>query len=326
VFPNFTTHNQILTASLGTERSTDNKRRPISTLFDTTAPMEDLENIAAPNRSSQFSVSEPRGGQSEPSTKESFEPPRDVVRESQIAIQLKQLRIEQQEATGEEARQQGHPELAASMFGLNRTSMLAPPNQPLAPPAACPMAVKRVAAVPGPTKAAVDSSDDELEDIERDEFKRVQESQGVLKRIFGIKPQCRTICFDCPATEAYEHTMDLWRKWKRFGLVLLQDDRKGMVMRCKLPALDGKSPPPFLRIYWILTFAIAVKTKMTQVVFEIRSAAGNRRIGPSIARITMEKGNIQSFSYLYQEMYKDYDPKILTQKSHAIRRMNKVFL
>jgi hypothetical protein len=90
--------------------------------------------------------------------------------------------------------------------------------------------------------------DDELEDIERDEFKRVRNGQGILKRILFIKPSCRTICFECSATDAYDHTMELWRNWKSFGMTITQDDKKGMVMRATLPAIKGMFlPHPPLR-------------------------------------------------------------------------------
>jgi hypothetical protein len=80
--------------------------------------------------------------------------------------------------------------------------------------------------------------DDELEDIEG-----VCKAQGILKRIQFIKPSCRTICFECSASDAYDHTMELWRNWKSFGMTITQDDKKGMVMRARLPPIDGMFLP-----------------------------------------------------------------------------------
>jgi hypothetical protein len=74
-----------------------------------------------------------------------------------------------------------------------------------------------------------------------------------------------------------------------------------------------------------LTVAIVLKTKETEVVFELRSSGGDRRKGPCVGRLTKEKGNEKSFKYLYSEMVKDYDSRILTKKKSAIRRMNKIF-
>jgi hypothetical protein len=75
----------------------------------------------------------------------------------------------------------------------------------------------------------------------------------------------------------------------------------------------------------VLTVAIVLKTKETDVVFELRSSGGERRKGPCVGRLTKEKGNEKSFKYLYSEMVKDYDSHILTKKKSAIRRMNKIF-
>jgi hypothetical protein len=56
------------------------------------------------------------------------------------------------------------------------------------------------------------------------------------------------------------------------------------------------------------------------VVFENSSSGGDRRKGPCIGLLAKEKGNDKSFKYLYSEMVKDYDYRILTKKQSAIRQ------
>jgi hypothetical protein len=104
-------------------------------------------------------------------------------------------------------------------------------------------------------------------------------------------------------------------------MTITQDDKKGMVMRARLSPIDGMFLPHLPLLGCMLTVAIVLKTKLTEVVFEIRSSGGDRRKGPCVGGLTKEKGNDKSFKYLYSEMVKDYDYRILTKKQSAIRRM-----
>jgi hypothetical protein len=83
-------------------------------------------------------------------------------------------------------------------------------------------------------------SDDELADVSRDEFKRVVDKQGWINRCFGGKPPFRFICFSQSAAVTRKDIMDLWRDWRRYGLVILQDDKKGLVMRARVNQNNSK--------------------------------------------------------------------------------------
>ncbi|KAA8899998.1 hypothetical protein FN846DRAFT_164344 [Sphaerosporella brunnea] len=151
---------------------------------------------------------------------------------------------------------------------------------------------------------------EEIEVDERDEYKRILESQGLFKRLLGHKPQYRTICFHVTAVQSYGVTMDMLKQWGMYGLVILQEDRKGMVIRCRAPPL------------------ISAGTKEAEFVFEIRSSNGNRRTSASILRVTMEKGNTTTFEAFYKQIHKVYTsqaPNMVMTNDLIIRRMNKIF-
>jgi len=76
---------------------------------------------------------------------------------------------------------------------------------------------------------------DELEDIERDEFRRIARQQTWIKRLLRMMPTYIFTGFNISAFETYAVCIQLWKKWRRFRLIILQDNHKGPVMRCKFP-------------------------------------------------------------------------------------------
>ncbi|KAI5844782.1 hypothetical protein BZA05DRAFT_409343 [Tricharina praecox] len=114
-------------------------------------------------------------------------------------------------------------------------------------------------------------------------------------------------CFNVPAFEAYAMCIQLLKRWRHIGIIILQDDHKGLVMRCKIPDV------PHMCV------------KACEIVVEIRVAQGNRRVGTCVARFTLEKGSQSSFHFLHDNMEKIFEASI-NKKPHEVTRMLRVFI
>jgi hypothetical protein len=62
-----------------------------------------------------------------------------------------------------------------------------------------------------------------------------------------------------------------------------------MVVRARLPPIDGMFLPHPHLFGCMLTIVIVLKNKLTEVAFEIRSSGGDRRKGPYVERLTKAK-------------------------------------
>ena len=170
---------------------------------------------------------------------------------------------------------------------------------------------------------------DELEDVERDEYTRIAKQQTWIKRMLRMMPSYVFTCFNLPAAGAYELCIKQWKLWRTFGLIILQDDHKGLVMRCKIPDVPREFlpiPPP-KHIWWLLTpgSSIDMCVKACEVVLEVRVAQGNRRLGTSVARLTLEKGSQSSFHFLHDSLERELDATI-NRKPHEVTRMLRTFI
>lgn len=48
------------------------------------------------------------------------------------------------------------------------------------------------------------------------------------------KPAIRMFCFSSAAADSRVELLDVFRYWKKIGVVIVQDDKKGLVMRAEL--------------------------------------------------------------------------------------------
>jgi len=81
-------------------------------------------------------------------------------------------------------------------------------------------------------------SDEELDHIKRDEYQRIVEQQGLIQKILKVKPATRILCFNLTATQTRLEILRILRGWKRVGILITQDDKKGLVIRCELQPIN----------------------------------------------------------------------------------------
>ncbi|KAI5816557.1 hypothetical protein BZA77DRAFT_312337 [Pyronema omphalodes] len=152
-----------------------------------------------------------------------------------------------------------------------------------------------------------EDSDEELSNVMRDELKKVVEQQGFLQRVMKKKPAVRMFCFNSAAADSRVELLDVFRYWKKIGVVIVQDDKKGLVMRAELSNND-------------------MELKPCSIVGEIRVVTGDRKKGTSVARFTLEKGAVFSFTYLCDELFTSLNRRgIVIRNPKEVSEMVKVF-
>jgi len=150
--------------------------------------------------------------------------------------------------------------------------------------------------------------EDELDNIGRDEFKRVVAQRGWLKNVFKGKPAFKLMCFNRPAAAVYSEISSLFQAWRSLGIIVAQDDNRGLVVRARV------------------TDANCLELKEIRVVAEVRVCTGSRTKGTSVVRFTQEKGPISSFDRIFHEMSNHLgDGRYLVTDPLNTSRMEKIF-
>ena len=53
-------------------------------------------------------------------------------------------------------------------------------------------------------------------------------------KFLNVKPAYRVICFNISPTATRKEIMKLWKEWVKYGLAIVEDDRKSLVMRARV--------------------------------------------------------------------------------------------
>ncbi|PWW78433.1 hypothetical protein C7212DRAFT_181916 [Tuber magnatum] len=127
--------------------------------------------------------------------------------------------------------------------------------------------------------------------FEEDQFTKVMSQRNWFMKFLNVKPASRVICFNISPMTARKEIMRLWKEWVKYGLVIVEDDRKSLVMRARV------GTPNSLNI------------KEVSFVGEIRAYGGSRKTGSGVARFTQERGAASSFNRVIGEMTKKFSEK-----------------
>ncbi|KAG0130795.1 hypothetical protein HOY82DRAFT_579027 [Tuber indicum] len=127
--------------------------------------------------------------------------------------------------------------------------------------------------------------------FEEDQFTKVMSQRNWFMKFLNVKPASRVICFNISPMAARKEIMKLWKEWVKYGLVIVEDDRKSLVMRARV------GTPNSLNI------------KEVSFVGEIRAYGGSRKTGSGVVRFTQERGAASSFNRVIGEMTKKFSEK-----------------
>ncbi|PUU74304.1 hypothetical protein B9Z19DRAFT_1056399 [Tuber borchii] len=127
--------------------------------------------------------------------------------------------------------------------------------------------------------------------FEEDQFTKVMSQRNWFMKFLNVKPASRVICFNISPMATRKEIMKLWKEWVKYGLVIVEDDRKSLVMRARV------GTPNSLNI------------KEVSFVGEIRAYGGSRKTGSGVVRFTQERGAASSFNRVIGEMAKRFSEK-----------------
>lgn len=68
----------------------------------------------------------------------------------------------------------------------------------------------------------------------QDEFARVMGQRNWFQRVLNVKPASRIIHCSISALQFRREILKLYREWLKYGLVIVEDDRKGLVLRARV--------------------------------------------------------------------------------------------
>lgn len=72
-------------------------------------------------------------------------------------------------------------------------------------------------------------------------------------KFLNVKPASRVICFNISPVATRKEIMKLWKEWVKYGLIIIGDDRKALVMRARVGT-------PNSEFAMVLTFAPKMDT------------------------------------------------------------------
>ncbi|RPB01820.1 hypothetical protein L873DRAFT_1827098 [Choiromyces venosus 120613-1] len=126
---------------------------------------------------------------------------------------------------------------------------------------------------------------------EEDQFTKVMSQRNWFMKFLNVKPASRVICFTISPVATRKEIMKLWKEWVKYGLVIVEDDRKSLVVRARV-----KTPN-------------SLNIKEVSFVGEIRAYGGSRKTGSGVVRFTQERGAASSFNRVIEEMAKKFSEK-----------------
>ncbi|KAL0636756.1 serine/threonine-protein kinase gin4 [Maublancomyces gigas] len=129
-------------------------------------------------------------------------------------------------------------------------------------------------------------SDEEVGPVleSQNEFARVMNQRNWFQRVLNVKPASRIIHCSISALQCRKEILKLYKDWLKHGLIIVEDDRRGLVLRARVGS------PNSLNI------------KEVSFVGEIRTHNGTRRTGTSLVQFTQEKGAASSFNRVLDEI------------------------
>lgn len=74
-----------------------------------------------------------------------------------------------------------------------------------------------------------------------DEFTRVMGQRNWIQKVLNVKPASRIIYFNISAFQCRKEILKLYKDWLKHGLVIVEDDRKGLVLRAKVESPNSRS-------------------------------------------------------------------------------------
>lgn len=85
-------------------------------------------------------------------------------------------------------------------------------------------------------------SDEEVPTLEnQDEFARVMNQRNWLQRVLKVRPASRVIYCNISALQCRREILKLYKDWLKHGLVIVKDDRSGLVLRARVGNLNSES-------------------------------------------------------------------------------------
>lgn len=74
-----------------------------------------------------------------------------------------------------------------------------------------------------------------------DEFARVMGQRNWFQKVLNVKPASRIIHFNISAFQCRKEILKLYKNWLKHGLVIVEDDRKGLVLRARVGNPNSES-------------------------------------------------------------------------------------
>jgi hypothetical protein len=74
-----------------------------------------------------------------------------------------------------------------------------------------------------------------------DEFTRVMGKRSWIQKVLNVKPASRIINFNISAFQCRREILKLYKDWLKHGLVIVEDDRKGLILRAKVGNQNSES-------------------------------------------------------------------------------------
>lgn len=76
----------------------------------------------------------------------------------------------------------------------------------------------------------------------QDEFSRVMGQRNWFRRVLNVKPASRIIYFNVSALQCRKEVLKLYKDWLKHGLLIVEDDRRGLVIRARVGNPNSMSP------------------------------------------------------------------------------------
>lgn len=94
----------------------------------------------------------------------------------------------------------------------------------------------------------IDRSEEEQNDVSggQDEFSRVMGQRSWFWRFLKVKPANRTIRFNISAFQCRREILKLYKDWLTHGLEIVEDDRKGLILRARVTSPNSVYSSVFL--------------------------------------------------------------------------------
>jgi hypothetical protein len=78
------------------------------------------------------------------------------------------------------------------------------------------------------------SGNDHFTAVEEDQFTKVMSQRNWFMKFLNVKPASRVICFNISPVATRKEIIKVWRDWIKYGLIIVEDDRKCLVMRARV--------------------------------------------------------------------------------------------